>query len=712
MKHLALFINMFVLFGFVVCNAQTKFQPTGDFTSAMNINILDVKVNGVDLVAGDEVGIFDGDLCVGVVVLQKNLEETLDAITQSAVAGADDSETGEKDGFISGDTIAFKIWDKSEDQLIDIDSVKFYNPKNGSEIAPRNFEIGATVYVSLSGNFNYIPKSDAGFDIQLYEGESGQLDGSGSYDLDQSSLVYSWSDLDTLGLINSNEISPSFTAPQVEANKDYRVVLEVNDAENISSPDTVVVTVLNVTSGPVADAGLGPVVIAEKDTLMLDGTNSFDPDGLVLSWQWTISDNRTELINSDSAIAKLVTPELTTDTAVYAVLKVTNSSGYSAYDTLHITILNINVPPVAVASSKAEINEGEQISLEGSNSYDPDNAPSGLTYQWLSLNEGVLSDTENENAVFTAPWLLADSTFLFTLTVFDGEDYSTPDTIAITVLHSNLSPVASAGANLIVNEGDVAVLDGSMSFDPEGDTLVFKWNSDYFVLDDVFAEQPTLSTYEIHRDTMAFVTLKVSDGDLWSEPDTIKITVKQLNKSPEWISLPEDTAFLGQSYAGLIEVYDPDLYDTLTILGINLPDWLNLTDQGNGKAELIADSIPHEENILGDWNINIFASDGNSTIDTVFSIHISVLTSVLELKLSTISVYPNPAHEKVSIKFQDPVSSKETLLIFDAFGKLILQKNIENQIEYLNVRGFSKGMYIIQVVENARIRKSTKVLIN
>ena len=39
--------------------SQSRFNPVGDFTNAMNINILEAKVNGVDLVAGDEVGIFN-----------------------------------------------------------------------------------------------------------------------------------------------------------------------------------------------------------------------------------------------------------------------------------------------------------------------------------------------------------------------------------------------------------------------------------------------------------------------------------------------------------------------------------------------------------------------------------------------------------------------------------------------------------------------------
>lgn len=678
----------------------------------MNINLLVAKINGNNLVAGDEIGIFDGELCVGAINLQKNLEETFDAITQSAVAGADDSETVEKDGFTSGNIISFKVWDESAVQLIGIETVKYYNPADGSEIEPQNFAIGATVYVSLSSNFNYIPKSNAGFDIQLYEGESGQLDGSESLDLDQDELSYAWSDLDSLGLIDLNVKSPDFIAPQVESTKDYRLVLVVSDGVNYSLPDTVIVTVLNVVSGPVVNAGPSPVAVNEKDTLVLDGTNSFDPDGLSLTWHWMVSYNATELIDSDSAIAKFVAPEVTSDTTIYAVLKVTNSEELSAYDTAYISILNNNVAPIAVAVSNETVNEGDQVILDGSNSYDLDGGPAGLLYQWASLNGGELANANSMTAVFKAPWLLSDSTFLFTLAVFDSEDYSSKDTIAIKVLHTNLPPVAFAGEDLIVNEGVEIFLNGSASFDPEGDSLLFQWNSDYFILDDVYAVQPVIVTDEIHRDTMVFVTLKVSDGVLWSVPDTVGISVKHENKSPQWISLPEDTVYWGRSYSGLIEVYDPDQYDTLTISGNDLPTWLNLADKGNGTAELYADSIPREENILGDWEFTIAASDGYITIDTSFTLHVSVLTSISNLELSTISVYPNPAHEKLTVKFDKPVSLNATLLLFDTFGKLIRQKNVEGQMEYLDVKILSKGLYILQVVEDSQIKITTKILID
>ncbi|WP_347841447.1 REJ domain-containing protein [uncultured Draconibacterium sp.] len=712
MKHLSLLLVAIAFFSNLPGSAQTRFNPVGDFTSAMNINLLAVKINQNNLEAGDEIGIYDGGLCVGAIVLEKNLEETFDAITQAAVAGANDVDTQQKDGFTSGNVMSFVIWDKSEEELVDIDSVKFYNPADGSEIMAQNFEVGATVYVSLRGIHNYTPNSDAGPDIELFEGEQGQLDGSGSYDANKDSILFNWIDADTLGLHSSTAASPTFTAPEVNQTTLFRVILVVNDGMNFSKPDTVIITVFNVISGPVANAGTSPVVVPERDTLVLDGGNSYDPDGSALKWQWSTTEGTIDIIESNSAVAKLVAPQVNADSTLFVVLKVTNSSELSAYDTVQVTIENVNVPPFALAQSKTVASEGEQVRLDGSNSYDPDKGPGELSYQWLSLNGGEISNENSRYATFYAPWLLADSLFLFSLTVYDGEDYSLSDTIEIKVVHTNLPPVASAGADLIVTEGAEVVLNGNSSFDPEGDTLWFQWESDYLLFDDVFAVSPTFVANEIHSDTVLFVTLKVSDGELWSDPDTLQLTIKNINKPPEWITLPKDSAYLGISYSGLIEASDPDRYDTLTISLSGLPEWLTFEAIDDHTAVIGTDSVPHSESLLGDYEIELQVSDGEFTLDTVFVLNVSVLTYVQLLNLEGFSFYPNPAQNWITVKFEEPVGGRMVVYMFDATGKLVLDKRIIQQQTILDVSKYQKGLYLLVVSSNGQFIERQKLVIN
>ena len=86
----------------------------------MNVNITTAVLNEMDLGAGDEIGVFDGDICVGVGVLDDILSNSnILAINTSA---QDNSSAG-TNGFVGGNTISYKFYDSSESWEVDPDSI-------------------------------------------------------------------------------------------------------------------------------------------------------------------------------------------------------------------------------------------------------------------------------------------------------------------------------------------------------------------------------------------------------------------------------------------------------------------------------------------------------------------------------------------------------------------------------------------------------------
>ena len=86
----------------------------------------------------------------------------------------------------------------------------------------------------------------------------------------------------------------------------------------------------------------------------------------------------------------------------------------------------------------------------------------------------------------------------------------------------NQPPVANSGADQTIEwdaGGTQVTLDGSSSFDPNGDDLTYAWSGD---LGTASGPTPTFSISDLGT---YVVTLVVNDGELLSEPDPVVITV-------------------------------------------------------------------------------------------------------------------------------------------------------------------------------------------
>ncbi len=75
----------------------------------MNFYVLTATIDGVNMNPGDEIGIFDGNLCVGSGKLSQILDGNENIL--SIVVSMDDPITGEIDGFTPGNTASYKLWD-------------------------------------------------------------------------------------------------------------------------------------------------------------------------------------------------------------------------------------------------------------------------------------------------------------------------------------------------------------------------------------------------------------------------------------------------------------------------------------------------------------------------------------------------------------------------------------------------------------------------
>ena|GEM_PF-2579149 len=79
------------------------------------------------------------------------------------------------------------------------------------------------------------------------------------------------------------------------------------------------------------------------------------------------------------------------------------------------------------------------------------------------------------------------------------------------------------------------------------------------------------------------------------------------------------------------------------------------------------------------------------------------------LNRSSIKIFPNPARESFSLKLNN--IDKVSVKIYNYLGKLVFdKKNIVDNSE-ININGFSKGIYLVKVIDNNQDTYLSKLIV-
>ncbi len=389
-----------------------------------------------------------------------------------------------------------------------------------------------TVTVTVVAD-NDAPTANAGADRTVNAGASVTLSGSGS-DPEKQTLSYAWSQTSgtSVTLSGSSTASASFTAPDSAATLTFS--LTVGDGVKTSAADSVTVTVKPPpNTAPVANAGANKSV-AEGGAVTLDGSASKDGDGDKLTYAWTQTSGTTVTLSGATAAKPSFTaPELLASQNLVFSLTVNDGKATSAADSVTVTVTADNDAPSANAGADRTVDAGASVTLSGSGS-DPEKQ--SLTYAWTQTAGTTvsLSGSRAASASFTAP----DSagTLTFSLTVSDGVKTSAADAVTVTVRPPpNTAPVARAGADTSVGEGNRATLDGSGSRDDDGDSLTYAWtqtSGTTVTLSGATAAKPSFTAPELLANQNLVFSLTVNDGKATSAADSVTVTVTADNDAP------------------------------------------------------------------------------------------------------------------------------------------------------------------------------------
>lgn len=411
---------------------------------------------------------------------------------------------------------------------------------------------------------NHPPVANAGSDQTVNEGTLVTLSGSATdADGDMPSLTWSQVSGPAISLSNTNDDQPTFTAPVVATSTALVFRLKATDSHNFSGTDTVTITVQDTNVAPVANAGNNQSVTA-GDSVSLSGSAT-DDDGDTLSYSWAQADStglNVTLADSSSASTTFTAPAVTEATALAFTLTVSDGAK-SATDTVNISVspqAASNLPPIANAGANQSVNEGVNVTLDGSASSDPEAA--NLTYAWTRIDSNqvavTLSDAGAVMPTFRAPDINADTVLTFRLTVTDDGNLVSSDDVNVTVLFVNRTPTASAGVDVSAFENDGATLFGSGS-DPDGDSLSYLWTipAGFTATGQGTNTLHVTSMPDVTQDTPYTFTLTVTDSHGKSISDSAVLTVKFFNQQPTY-TVTHPTVNEGDAFSITISATDPD----------------------------------------------------------------------------------------------------------------------------------------------------------
>jgi len=226
----------------------------------------------------------------------------------------------------------------------------------------------------------------------------------------------------SVSLSSGRYIVPSM--PSLNQNGFSDITMQVFDGQHYST-DTFRINVLPVNDAPLADASNSQQTACSTDSVVFDGSASYDSDGTIVSYVWDFGDGT-------SGNGQTTTHSYSSDGIYIVILTVTDSGGLTDTDTIQVTIGGgscppppVQQPPVANAGPDQNVNINDIVVFDGSASYDSDGTI--VSYVW------DFGDGNSAAGVTVIHTYITPGTYTATLTVTDNDGLTATDAAIINV---------------------------------------------------------------------------------------------------------------------------------------------------------------------------------------------------------------------------------------------------------------------------------------
>jgi PKD repeat protein len=341
-----------------------------------------------------------------------------------------------------------------------------------------------TSTTSLKVFINAKPSVSKGKNLTVAPGEIFHLSAEDSYDSDGEVVEYKW-------MIGNEVLSNKSTFEYKIQNPGlYQITLLIKDNFVDAAYDysSFYITVNNSPQSFIT----GPKIAQVNTQIKFDASLSFDSEGDLKEYRWDFGDGT----SSQEKIVNKVYDK----PGNYSV-KLFVRDGQNVINSISEVSHNIfiNSSPIA-KTNKNILTCGKYIVFDASSSADPDGDP--ITCYWNFFDGSAPKAGLTIKHLFEKPGV-----YPALLIVDDNNGLpNSRDSLLISV-SVNAPPVAIIGNDSIICSGDLFILNGLLSYDPEGGTLKYEW---------IFDDGTTLEGATVNKvwkkSGVYQVTLKVTDN--------------------------------------------------------------------------------------------------------------------------------------------------------------------------------------------------------
>ncbi|EKD47056.1 MAG: PKD protein [uncultured bacterium] len=338
------------------------------------------------------------------------------------------------------------LLDISTNEMIDLsrilkadDPVRFIS---GASQINNNGEVLARVYDRVTREYksylmtptesNQAPIANPGNSQTIHTGSVVTLDGSASSDPDANyPLTFQWTlvstPIDSKPTVNDiTSPTPSFMA---DKDGNYVFDLVVTDSLGLASaPSKVSISTTN--TAPIADADADQAVIENGTVVHLDGSQSYDPDGDTISYNWRF------VAKPAGSIAELSSPDSASTSFVADVhgtyeIELVSKDPWASSEKDTVVVSFANVKPVANAGNNKSTSEGSTVRLDGTGSSDANNDDLSFAWDIVSKPDGSQATISDSTSSVTSLNTDSPGIYIVNLVVNDGFVDSEPSNVTI-----------------------------------------------------------------------------------------------------------------------------------------------------------------------------------------------------------------------------------------------------------------------------------------